>query len=168
MLNVRTIYPCQGRVESTSFDLTPTNPQGEAVCSLIERFLVNRPPTFRDRLSFMKKGDFELDWSAVTGGVALASLFQGETPASMSVLLAGVSPDTDSMMLEVFRENVLEPLFDGEFDHVCAVDCRPLLLQVVFPGSPEWQPAVELLSVSFASVYFRTVLASGSGCREAG
>ncbi|MDZ4802078.1 MAG: hypothetical protein SGI92_28310 [Bryobacteraceae bacterium] len=166
MLHVRSIFPEEGRVETQSFDLTPTNPQGEAVCSLIERFLVNRPTAFRDRLSFLKKGDFELDWSAVTGGVALASLFQGETPASMCVLLAGVSPDTDTMMLEVFRENVLEPLFGDEFDHVCTVDFRPLLVQVVFPGSPEWLPAVQLLSVSVASVYFRTVLAGGDsgGC----
>jgi hypothetical protein len=78
------------------------------------------------------------------------------------VLLAGVSPDTDEMMLEVFRENVLQPLFGCEFDHVCTGDCRPLLLRVVFPGSPEWLPAVDLLSVSFASVYFRTVLAQAS------
>lgn len=165
MLHVRSIHPGQGIVESASFDLTPSNPQGEAVCSLIERFLVNRPPAFQDRLSFLKKGDFALDWSAVTGGVALASLFQGGEPASMSVLLAGLCADTDTMMLEVFRENVLEPLFGCEFNHVCTVDCRPLLVQVVFPCSPEWIPATQLLSVSFASVYFRTILSGcGSGC----
>jgi len=115
----------------------------------------------------MKKGDFELDWSAVTGGVALASLFQGETPASMSVLLAGLSPETDSMMLDVFRENVLAPLFGEEFDRVCRECERPLVVQVVFPGSPEWLPAVQLLGVSLASVYFRTLLVNGSagnGC----
>ncbi|MBC7925686.1 MAG: hypothetical protein H7039_08520 [Bryobacteraceae bacterium] len=158
MLHVRSIYPDQGRVEETSFGLAPTNPQGEAVCTLMERYFANRPAAFRDQLSFLKKGDFALDWSAVTGGVALASLFQGESPASMSVLMAGVCPETDAIMLEVFRENVLVPLFDGEFDHVCKVQCRPLLIQVIFPGLPEWLPAVQLLSVSLASVYFRSVL----------
>ena len=163
MLHVRSIHPDQNRVEEATFALTPTNPQGEAVCSLIERFLVGRPPAFRERLSFLKKGDFELDWSAITGGVALASLFQGETPASMSVLVAGASPETDAMMIEVFRENVLTPLFGDEFNHVCAFEARPLLLQVVFPGSPEWLPAVQLLTVSLASVYFRTVLGQSNG-----
>jgi len=163
LLHVRNIYPEEGRVEQTSLDLAPTNPQGEAVCSLIERYFTNRPPNFRDRLSFLKKGDFELDWSAVTGGVALASLFQGDTPASMSVLLTGLSPETDSMMLDVFRENVLAPLFGSEYDNVCSECERPLLVQVVFPCEPEWLPAVNLLTVSLASVYFRTLLRSADG-----
>lgn len=157
MLHVRSIFPDQGRVEATSFDLKPGNPQGEAVCSLIERYFCHRPAAFRDRLSFLRKGDFELDWSAVHGGVALASLFQAQAPASMSVLVAGLEPETDLMMLEVFRENVLNPLFCGEFDSAVEVDVRPLLLQVVFPGEPQWLPAIQLLTVSLASVYFRTV-----------
>ena len=168
VLHIRNILPDEGRVEETCFDLTPTNPQGEAVCSLIERYFSNRPPAFRDRLSFMKKGDFELDWSTVAGGVALASLFQGTTPASMSVLLAGLSPETDAMMLDVFRENVLEPLFGSDFDFVCEHPERPLVVQVVFPGSPEWVPAVQLLNVSLASVYFRTLLRTpGNDCCSA-
>jgi hypothetical protein len=158
VLHVRSIFPDQGRVESSSLNLEPGNPQGEAVCSLIERYLCHRPAAFRDRLSFLKKGDFELDWSAVQGGVALASLFRGQSPACMSVLVAGLDPETDSMMLEVFRENVLSPLFEGEFDYVTTEQTRPLLVQVIFPGSPEWLPAVQLLTVCLASVYFRTVL----------
>lgn len=169
LLHVRNIIPDEGRVEESCFDLTPTNPQGEAVCSLIERYFTNRPAAFRDRLSFLKKGDFELDWSAISGGVALASLFQGAAPASMSVLLAGVSPENDVMMLEVFRENVLAPLFGDEFDCVCQEQQRPLIIQVMFPGSPEWLPAVQLLNVSLASVYFRTMLrAPGNSCCPAG
>lgn len=157
VLHVRSIYPDQGLVESATFELAPTNPQGEAVCSLIEQYLCNRPPAFRDRLSFLRRGNFELDWSAVNGGVALASLFQAECPASMAVLLAGISCETDEMMLEAFRENVLEPLFGEEFNHAITGGARPLLIQVIFPQSPEWLPAVQLLTVSLASVYFRNL-----------
>ena len=158
MLHVRSIFPDQGRVEATSFELTPTNPQGEAVCSLFERYFCQRPPSFRDALSFLKRGDFELDWSAVNGGVALASLFQNQAPVCLAVLLTGINPDADSTMLEVFRETVLNPLFGCEFDDATTEASRPLLVQVLFPVSPEWIPAVQLLTVSMASVYFRTVL----------
>jgi hypothetical protein len=165
VFHVRSIFPDLERVASASFELTPTNPQAEAVCSLFERFLADRPPAFRDKLGFLRKGEFELDWSAAPGGVALATMMQDGEPASMSVLVAGVQPDTDAMMLDVFRENVLLPLFDGAYDSVAALPLRPLVLEVIFPGRPEWVPALQLLSASLGSVYFRTVL---SICQEEG
>ena len=105
----------------------------------------------------MKKGDFEMDWSSAQGGVALASLFQAGEPVSMSVLVSGQDTCTDQIMLDVFRENVLSPLFDFEYDHVTQLDLRPLLIEVIFPGRPEWVPAVQLLSACLGSVYFRSL-----------
>src|SRR3977135_2503937 len=113
MFYVRNIYLEEARVEEGKLDLVPTNEQGQAVCALMAEFLTNRPPEFREKLSFLKKGDLELDWSAVAGGVALASLFESSEPATMSVLVPGVRAEADRMMLEMFRDNVLVPLFDG-------------------------------------------------------
>ena len=162
MFHVRNIYLEEARVEAGKFDIVPTNPQGEAVCALIAEFLTNRPPEFRDKLAFLKKGNFELDWSAVAGGVALASLFDDSQPAAMSILLTGVDPDADHMMLELFRDNVLHPVFDSapveQVNELIDVPERPLLLQALFPISPEWVPTVQLLSTALASVYFRTIL----------
>jgi hypothetical protein len=163
VFHVRSIFPDQGRVATASFELTPTNPEGEAVCSLFQQYLSCRPSAFRDKLSFLRKGNVELDWSAEPGGVALATMLQDGEPASMSVLVAGIQPQTDAMMLEVFRENVLGPLFDGQYDSVTALELRPLLVEVMFPGRPEWAAALHLLSASLASVYFRTVLQLSRG-----
>lgn len=164
VFHVRSIFPDQCRVDACSFELTPTNPRAEAVCSLFERYLADRPPEFRDQLSFLKKGDLELDWSAAKGGVALASMYQNGTPACISVLVSGADPDTDASMLDVFRENVLCPLFGAEFDSEVCLDLRPLVVQVVFPDDPEWVPALQLLSASLASVYFRTVIQLSHEC----
>jgi hypothetical protein len=162
MFHVRNIYLEEARVEAGKFDIVPTNPQGEAVCALIAEFLTNRPPEFRDKLAFLKKGDFELDWSAATGGVALASLYNESQPATMSILLTGVDQEADSMMLNLFRDNVLRPVFDEapqeQVNSLVDVADRPLLLQALFPISPEWMPTLQLLSTALASVYFRTIL----------
>ncbi|HYP05702.1 MAG TPA: hypothetical protein VER03_05650 [Bryobacteraceae bacterium] len=155
MFHVRCILPHQGRIEANQFELQPTNSQGEAVCDLFRRYLAGRPPQFRDKLPFLKRGDIELDWSAAGGGVALASLFCGNEPASISVLLSGQDREADRLMTEVFRENVLDLLFGGEFSEVLAIPERPLVIQVQFPCDPEWAPAVQLLSAALASVYFR-------------
>ena len=160
MFYVRCILPHQGRIEANRYDLQPTNSQGEAVCDLFRRFLADRPSAFRDRLPFLRRGDIELDWSAAAGGVALASLFCSSEPASISVLLTGKDLEADRMMAEVFRENVLDTLFGGEFSEVLEVEERPLVIQVLFPGDPEWTPAIQLLSAALASVYFRDTLGS--------
>lgn len=124
------------------------------MCDLFRRYLADRPSQFRDRLPFLRRGDIELDWSAADGGVALASLFCSNEPASISVLLSGQNSHADQLMAEVFRENVLDVLFAGQFNEVLEVTARPLVIQVLFPCDPEWAPAVQLLSAALASVYF--------------
>jgi hypothetical protein len=163
MFHIRCIFPEQGRIEANSFELQPTNSQGEAVCELFHRFLADRPSAFRDRLPFLRRGDVELDWSAASGGVALASLFCSGDPAAISVLLSGIDAEADAMMLEVFRENVLDVLFSGEFEEVLQIQERPLVIEVLFPNDPEWMPAMQLLSAALASVYFRGLFRSGCG-----
>jgi hypothetical protein len=165
MFHVRCIIPEQGRVEANSFELQPTNSQGEAVCDLFRRYLADRPAAFRDKLPFLRKGDIELDWSSAEGGVALASLFSSGQPAAISVLLAGQDAEADRIMLEVFRENVLDLLFEGQFGEVLEEDARPLLIQVLLPGDPEWMPAVQLLSAALASVYFRSLSSQPGSCQ---
>ena len=170
MFHVRNIYLEEARVEAGKFDIVPTNPQGEAVCALVAEFLTNRPPEFRDKLAFLKKGHFELDWSAVTGGVALASLFDEDQPATMAILLTGVEPEADRMMLDLFRDNVLRPVFDSappeQVNELVDVLERPLLMQALFPISPEWAPTIQLLSTALASVYFRTILQLSASATE--
>jgi hypothetical protein len=163
MFHVRCIFPQQGRIEANEFELQPTNSQGEAVCKLFQRFLADKPTAFRERLPFLRKGDIELDWSSAAGGVALASLFCSDQPAAISVLLTGKDPEADRMMAEVFRENVLDVLFTGEYEEALLVTDRPLVIQVMFPCDPEWTPAVQLLSAALASVYFQSIL--DPGCR---
>ena len=166
MFHVRCIFPDQGRIEANRFELQPTNPQGEAVCDLFRRYLADRPAAFRDKLPFLRKGDIELDWSAANGGVALASLFSSGDPAAISVLLTGRDAEADRMMIEVFRENVLDVLFEGQFQEALDVKERPLIIQVLLPCDPEWMPAVQLLSTALASVYFRSILPPGESCQS--
>ena len=71
------------------------------------------------------------------------------------------------MMAEVFRENVLDVLFAGEFSEVLDIMERPLVIQVLFPCDPEWAPAIQLLSAALASVYFRDNIPSNC-CEGAG
>lgn len=157
VFHVRSIYPCEDRVDASTFELCPTNPQGEAVCSLFAEFMKDKPPEFRSRLTFLKKGDFEIDWSAVPGGVALVSMLQESQTASMGILVTGIKADTDSMMLDVFEENVLQPLFGDSYSDLRQIPDRPLLLQVIFAAG-EWAPAHHLLGTALASVYFRSIL----------
>ena len=80
----------------------------------------------------------------------------------MAILLTGVDPEADRMMLELFLDNVLRPVFDSappeQVNELVDVPERPLLLQALFPVSPEWAPTIQLLSTALASVYFRTIL----------
>ena len=158
MFHVRCIFPEQGRIEANSFELKPTNSQGEAVCELFHRFLADRPAAFRDRLPFLRRGDIELDWSAAAGGVALASLFCSGDPAAISVLLSGIDGDADAMMAEVFGKMCWMCCFQASSKKFWKFEERPLVIQVLFPTDPEWMPAVQLLSAALASVYFRSLL----------
>ena len=163
MFFVHNILLEDGQIESGQFELNPTSEEGQAVCRVFAEFLKNRPAAFRDKIGFMNRGDFELDWSAADGGVALASLVESGETLAMGVLLTGVQGESDRRMLEMFVANVLVPLFgnvpEDEVNKLAQVSERPLLLQLLFPGSPEWAPAVQLLSTALASVYFKTILA---------
>ncbi len=163
MFFVHNILLEDGRIESGQFELEPTSEQGQAVCGVFAEFLKNRPAAFRDKIGFLNRGEFELDWSAADGGVALASLVESGETLAMGVFLTGVQPESDRRMLEMFVANVLVPLFgnvpENDIRKLARVTERPLLLQLLFPGSPEWTPAIQLLSTALASVYFRTMLA---------
>lgn len=162
MFHVRCILPNEGRIEANSYPLQPTNSQAEAVCDLFRRYLSGRPAAFRDHVSFLRRNDIELDWTSADGGVALASLFCAGDPAVISVLLTGENAHSDQMMIEVFRENVLDLLFGGAFAEALDTEERPLVIQVLLPCDPEWAPVMQLLSTALASVYFSDTL----GCRH--
>jgi hypothetical protein len=163
VLHVRTVHLESAGWESESYELAPSSEQAERVCALFRDFLANRPPGFRDKVGFVNRGDVEMEWAAAPGGVALASFFTGGEPRSMSVLLAGISADADRMMLDSFGQVV--PLPRSDLDAAG----RPLLVNAIFPGEPEFTPAIQLLTAALASVYFRTVLklagAPGGGLR---
>ena len=102
MFHIRCIFPEQGRIEANSFELQPTNPQGEAVCELFHRFLADRPDRISGAAAISSKGRYRTDWSAAAGGVALASLFCSGDPAAISVLLSGIDAEADAMMRRSF------------------------------------------------------------------
>jgi hypothetical protein len=156
MFTVCVAHAGDTHVEAQQFDLAPTNSQGEQICSLIADFLSTKSNEFRERLPFLNRGDVDLEWSAA-GGAALAVLFESGTPLTMSVLLSGVRPDDDELMLRAFRENVLGPIVGAETEAKMALGERPLLLTLAFPDKPEWLPAAHLLLTSTASVFFRCV-----------
>ena len=158
MFVVRTIHPVDKRVEAASFELKPGLEQGETVCSLFREFLAGRPQEFRDRLTFLKKEDIELEWAAAPGGAAFAALFHENLPLSISVLLAGVDESADHQMLGALRATVLEPVMGAEAERVMEAPERPLMMTVLFPDAPELIPTVQLLSTALASVFFRTML----------
>ena len=151
LLHVRTVHLESARQESQSYELVPSSEQARKVCGLFRDFLANRPPGFRDQVGFLNRGDVEMEWAASPGGVALATFFSGGEPRSMSILLAGISADADRMMLDSFGQVVPLPADLGAAG-------RPLLVNAIFPGEPEFTPALQLLAAALASVYFRTVL----------
>src|SRR5262249_24502692 len=132
--------------------MAPTNEEGERVCALWAEFLGDRPPEFREKLPFLKR-DLELEWTAAPGGVALASFYDNEGPRTMGILLAGVDPEADRVMLDAWRNNVLKPLLGAHRDFG-QTDKRPALLNIVFPGPLELVPALQLMVTALCSVYF--------------
>jgi hypothetical protein len=158
MFSIRTVFPEEKRVELASYDLTPGNDQGKAVCDLFREFLSNRPTEFRDKLAFITKGDFELEWAAAEGGIAMASFFSEGNPLSTGMLLTGVDPDTEEQVLYSMRTSVLGPVLGEETERLTEAPERPLLLSIVFPGHPELFPTVQLLYAALASVFFRVIL----------
>ena len=158
MFSIRTVFPEEQRVEVASYDLTPGNDQGKEVCDLFREFLSNRPTEFRDKLGFIKKGDFELEWAAAAGGIAMATFFSEGDPVSTGMLLTGVDADTEEQVLYSMRTSVLGPVLGEDTQRLTEAPERPLLLNIVFPGQPELVPTVQLLYAALASVFFRVIL----------
>src|SRR4051812_14345726 len=156
MFEVRSIFLDPPSVHKGSFEIAPSGEHAEKVCGLFADFLMNRPPEFRDKIGFLNRGNFELDWSAVQSGSALASWFESGEPVCISVLLSGKDRESDAQMLSLFESNVL----GGELPAEARVKSRPAVFQVMFPGSPEWTPVVQLLSAALSAMYFRALGAS--------
>jgi hypothetical protein len=159
------------RVESGTFELEPQHEQAARIVALMRSFVAGRPAEFRERLPFMKQGDWEADWKAAAGGVAFVSFHEAGEPVSLGVLLAGIDPAADMGMSSGFEQAVLSPmlgplkpeereqLFGGE---------GPRLIVLLLPGRPELNPAAQLLNAALAAVFFRalrTAEARGSGAQ---
>lgn len=157
MFDARTIFLDPPSVHAGSFEIRPSGDHAEKVCALFADFLMNRPPEFRDRIGFLNRGNFDLDWAAVQGGAALASWFESGNPICVSVLLSGQDATADARMAALFETNVL----GGTLPSEAIVKSRPAVLQVVFPGAAEWIPVVQLLSAALSAMYFRAL-----GCED--
>src|SRR5260370_19540719 len=131
MFQVRSIHLDPLEVEGVQFEIEPTNEQGRAVCTLFTEFLKNRPPEFQDKIGFLKRGNFALDWASAEGGVAMATFSESGEPASMGVLLSGYDSAADKQMLALFHENILTPML-GDRVPVLNDARRPALIQVLF------------------------------------
>jgi hypothetical protein len=149
---VRTVFAGQ-RVEMASYDMIPSNEEGKAVCNLFLDFLSESPPEFRRKIPFLKKGNTELQWIAADGGVAFAAFYEDNEPVSMGILLSGLAEEADRQMIAELSRAV----FGTGEDESLEVAERPVLINVIFPGSPELVPRTQLLSTALASVFFRVV-----------
>ncbi len=157
MFESRTIFLDPPSVHAGSFEIRPSGEHAERVCALFADFLLNRPPEFRDRIGFLNRGNFELDWAAVQGGAALATWLESGEPICVSVMLSGQNHAADGQMASLFETNILGAKLPGE----AVLDSRPAVLQVIFPGAPEWTPVVQLLSAALSAMYFRAL-----GCED--
>jgi hypothetical protein len=156
VFTIRTIHPDEGRVDIATYDLAPTNEQGEMVCRLFVEFLASHPPEFREKIPFLKKDGMELQWAAGEGA-AFASFFDGGEPVSMGILLTGLNEEADTEVLASMRNDLLRPIVGDEADRLTEAPDRPVLINVVPPGRPEMIPVVDVLCTALASVFFRAV-----------
>lgn len=163
---VRVIDPEPRRVESGTFDVEPAHDQAAKVVALMRQFVAGRPASFRDRLPFMNRGEWELDWNAAEGGVAFASFHEGGEPASLCVMLSGRDPDACAGMSAGFEQAVLGPILGGltdtEREKLFGGE-GPRLVMVQLPGRPELNPTVQLLNAALAAAFFRAVGLAGGG-----
>jgi hypothetical protein len=161
---VRVIEPESRRVERGAFDAEPEHEQAAKVVALMRQFVAGRPAAFRERLPFMNRGEWELDWHAGQGGVAFFSFHEGGEPASLGVLLSGRVPEADAGMSAGFEEAVLTPLLGGlkpeEREKLFGGE-GPRLVMMLLPGRPELNPAVQLLNAALGAVFFRAVGLAG-------
>ncbi|MBL8211734.1 MAG: hypothetical protein JNK87_13525 [Bryobacterales bacterium] len=156
---VRTVDAESRQVEIGQFDLIPQEEHAEAVCDLFLRFLADRPPGFREELPFLKQPGTELEWAAAEGGAALASFYDQGQPVSMGILLAGLNEEADKRMLDGLRATAGYAIFREDVARCLDAPERPVLINILFPESPELRPRVQLLATALASVFFRIIAA---------
>ena len=166
MFTIRSVFADQGRIESGSFDLIPTNDQGKAVCALFLDFLSSRGLEFREKLPFLKKGETELEWAAASGGAALASFYESGEPLCMAILLSGINPEADRQMIAALRQTVLDAVLGPQAESFAGAPERPIALNVIFPDHAELVPQTQLLITALASVYFRVMLELGADTKQ--
>lgn len=156
---VRTVEAESRTVEIGQFQLIPEEDHAEAVCDLFLRFLADRPPGFREELPFLKQPGTELEWAAAEGGAALATFYDQGQPVSIGILLSGLNEDSDKRMLDGLRATIGYAIFKEDVARCLDAPERPLLINILFPESPELRPRVQLLSTALASVFFRVIAA---------
>ncbi len=152
---IQNIYADGAKSDAHELPLKP-NEEAEKVCALFADFLAGHPAGFREKLPFLNRGNYELEWAAAAGGSAFATFYESDAPVSMGVLLSGNDEESDRQMLDFFVSSPLEPMFAST--RPAAI--RPLLLQVNFMDRPDAAPVVQLLATALASVYFRAIAAS--------
>ncbi len=157
---LRLLRPESRSVESGQFDVQPEHEQARKIVVLMKEFFRSRPPEFRDKLSFLKQSELDMEWLAAPGGVAFVSLLQGNEPVSMCVLLSGMENEADLGILTGYRSGVVEPFFGqlaAEEERQIFSSERPLALLTVVPGQPELTPTIHLLHTALAAVFFDAV-----------
>ncbi len=149
-------------IRRQELEVSPSNSQGEEVCQLFQRFLVDKPNEFRLRLPFLKHDDIEMEWAAAPGGAALCTFYEDDSPLASAVLLSGLSLEADGQMAALFEAAVLEPIFGPHAKLALQFEVYPGVVVAMLAAEPERFPTVELFYASLASVYFRQMRALAS------
>lgn len=157
IFHLRSIFADDGRFETSVFDLEPALEQGRVVCNLFAEFLSRRPMEFREKLSFLKKGDLEMEWAAAAGGAAFTAFLRDSEALGVGVLLAGLDEQSDLQMLAGLRETILQPMIGERTAAALAADERPIAILIVMPEQAEMIPTLQLLMTALGSVYFRAI-----------
>lgn len=155
--HMHTISTGSETIDRQEFDVTPANPQGEDVCALFHRFLVDKPSEFRMLLPFLKRDEIEMEWAAAPGGAALCTFYEDDAPLASGVLLSGRSVDADGQMGVLFETAVLAPIFGPDAKVALQFQQYPAVAVAMLAAAPERLPTVQLLYASLASVYFRQI-----------
>lgn len=155
MFRMHTVTPGSPVIQGQDLELTPTNKQGEDVCSLFHRFLMDKPNEFRLTLPFLKHDEIEMEWAAAPGGTAFCTFYEDDSPLASGVLLAGLSEEADGQMAALFEASILEPIFGEESKKVLQFDQYPAVAVAILGAAPERMAVMQLLYASVASVFFR-------------
>ncbi|MDZ7636946.1 MAG: hypothetical protein U5J83_01600 [Bryobacterales bacterium] len=155
MFRMHMLVPGSEVIQAQDFELTPTNPQGEEVCELFHRFLVDKPAEFRLRLPFLKHDEIEMEWAAAPGGTALCTFYEDDSPLASAVLLSGLDKSSDNQMATLYEGAILDPVFGKESKKVLAFESYPSVAVALLGAAPERAPAIQLFYAALASVFFR-------------